>query len=275
MASVEPQLNIMSFNIFNDKGDVVKIIDKIRVQKKQLPDLIFTQEDSSKHPPFGVNYQLFDFNGYGLNRVCVYYNINTVNKSSLKTVKKLSRKSRLKGTFCRNSIIVKYAGYTIANLHLEGGRYFDKEYFTNTDAYLNFKLSLLNDIIEYSPNVILGDFNSIYSDKDKLFNKFLDSQYNYFKWLLKFKSLTSAYMDDIYYLNVVPYEVLQEAGYIYSEPLNADYSITNSRGKTIVDTIWYFGIKKVSSVIINGGAIKNHLFDGISDHNPVYASISK
>lgn len=275
MASVEPKLNIMSFNVFNDKGNIVKIIDKIREQKKLLPDLIFTQEDSSKQSPFGINYELFDFSGYGLNRVCVYYNINTVNKSKLKTVKKLSRKSRLKGTFPRNSIIVKYADYTIANLHLEGGRYFDKEYFTNTDDYLNFKLLLLNDIIEYSPNVILGDFNSVYSDKEALFNQFLNSQYNYFKWLLKFKSLTSCYMDDIYYLNISPYEVLQEAGYNYSEPINADYAITNSRGKTIVDTIWYFGIKKVSSVIINGGSIKNHLFDGISDHNPVYASIGK
>ena len=88
-----------------------------------------------------------------------------------------------RGVSPRNAIIIQDTtfGITIANLHLEGGRFVDLELDdTSFDKYLEIKLGLLKEVLELSPDIILGDFNSVYSNNLTLLNKMYTDQKNYY-----------------------------------------------------------------------------------------------
>lgn len=88
-----------------------------------------------------------------------------------------------RGVSPRNAIIIQDItfGITIANLHLEGGRFVDLELDdTIFDKYLEIKLGLLKEVLELSPDIILGDFNSVYSNNLTLLNKMYTDQKNYY-----------------------------------------------------------------------------------------------
>jgi hypothetical protein len=88
-----------------------------------------------------------------------------------------------RGVLPRNAIIIQDTtfGITIANLHLEGGRFVDLELDdTSFDKYLEIKLGLLKEVLELSPDIILGDFNSVYSNNLTLLNKMYTDQKNYY-----------------------------------------------------------------------------------------------
>jgi len=193
----------------------------------------------------------------------------------------------------RYGIIFSYNGIKIANLHLEGGRYIDLELLdqTKSTVLIDYKISLLQKIIERKPDVICGDFNSVWSSNKKTLERYLDQQYIYFYNILKYQGKLSAeelqtkMLNDqnktiINNWNLKPYKLLCENGYVYAKPDNENSAITNGRGQTIVDTIWY----NPKTVLYSGGYIINIIspdddywqsYNCISDHNPVFAEFTK
>ena len=88
-----------------------------------------------------------------------------------------------RGVEPRNAIIIKdkVFGISIANLHLEGGRFVDLELNDDTfSKYLEIKVGLLKEVLKSSPDIILGDFNSVYCDSEELLNKMYEGQKSYY-----------------------------------------------------------------------------------------------
>lgn len=90
------------------------------------------------------------------------------------------------GAVPRNAIIIedRAFGITIANLHLEGGRFVDTELYDSTfQTYLEIKLDLLNKLLalKQTPDIILGDFNSVYCDDPDLLERMYRAQQTYYK----------------------------------------------------------------------------------------------
>ena len=88
-----------------------------------------------------------------------------------------------RGVSPRNAIIIKdkVFGITIANLHLEGGRFVDLELGDDTfSKYLEIKVGLLKEVLKSSPDIILGDFNSVYCNNLVLLNKMYEGQKSYY-----------------------------------------------------------------------------------------------
>ena len=88
-----------------------------------------------------------------------------------------------RGVSPRNAIIIKdrVFGITIANLHLEGGRFVDLELNDDTfSKYLEIKVGLLKEVLKSSPDIILGDFNSVYCNNLVLLNKMYEGQKSYY-----------------------------------------------------------------------------------------------
>ena len=164
-----------------------------------------------------------------------------------------------RGVVPRNAIIIDDSkfGIRIANLHLEGGRFVDLELDDNTfQIYLDIKLGLLKEVLKSTPDIILGDFNSVYCNDDKMLKKMHDDQFKYYKVyrnneLLKIKKEEnspinpfSLHMRTSYGLNLIkkcahrdsnnknlslehviswnnaPFALLIEHGYEYVEPIN-------------------------------------------------------
>jgi len=190
-----------------------------------------------------------------------------------------------KGVVPRNAIIIKdnEFGINIANLHLEGGRFVDLELDNDKfQIYLDIKVGLLKEVLklppELSPDIILGDFNSVYCNDEILLKKMYDDQFAYYKNLkikqVESRSLNpfSEHMRDIYDLNLIkkcphrnsnnkilslehviswnnePFALLIAHGYKYIEPNNIKVSAprtdsnvinpTSSRGKNVIDHVW-------------------------------------
>lgn len=89
------------------------------------------------------------------------------------------------GAVPRNAIIIedRAFGITIANLHLEGGRFVDTELYDSTfQTYLEIKLDLLNKLLalKQTPDIILGDFNSVYCEDGVLLEGMYRAQQAYY-----------------------------------------------------------------------------------------------
>ena len=165
-----------------------------------------------------------------------------------------------RGVSPRNAIIIKdkVFGISIANLHLEGGRFVDLELNDDTfSKYLEIKVGVLKEVLKSSPDIILGDFNSVYCNNLVLLNKMYEGQKSYYdnkrnsdlkyikdeeegyslnsfrrhietsyglKLLKKCPHRTSdnrvLSLENIKSWNSVPFALLQEAGYTYIEPGN-------------------------------------------------------
>jgi len=94
----------------------------------------------------------------------------------------------LKGAIQRNAIFIedKKFGIKIANVHLEGGRFIDLELDDTTfQTYLDTKLALLKELLELElpPDIILGDFNSVYCNDKKLLEQMYNGQKTYYDGL--------------------------------------------------------------------------------------------
>ena len=88
-----------------------------------------------------------------------------------------------RGVSPRNAIIIKdkVFGITIANLHLEGGRFVDLELNDDTfSKYLEIKVGLLKEVLKSSPDIILGDFNSVYCSDSILLRQMYIGQQTYY-----------------------------------------------------------------------------------------------
>lgn len=152
---------------------------------------------------------------------------------------------------------------------MEGGGVCDKYLLYNFDNILDYKLQLLKEVVAENPDIIVGDFNSVYAYSSKCQTLFLEEQCNYFSKLYN-QEVESILRDRVVKWNLSPYQLLVAAGYSYAQPINEEYAITSKKGNSIVDCVWYkkklLRLKKCE--ILN--SIRN-----CSDHNPVRAEFSR
>lgn len=164
-------LNAYSWNGYNTKRDNFIEKFKVLISDKQI-DLLLTQEDQHD---------------------IVYDTSESVKAYSLKEEKDTKRfifnmcistsLQFCKGIVPRNAIIITDTrfGITIANLHLEGGRFVDTELSDATfKIYLDIKLELLRKVLNQRPGIISGDFNSVFCEDPDLLNQMYDDQIAYY-----------------------------------------------------------------------------------------------
>ena len=160
--------------------------------------------------------------------------------------------------------------FNIVSLHLNGGCYFDTTILGNFKQAMDQKLALLELVIENTPDIICGDFNSVYSENKERLRQFLASQAQYFA---TFKELTEDDKEHIQELNCLPYDLLKKHNYSYANPRNDLELVTNGRGKTTVDGFWYNPntVHVQNCFIVDKQGGKNWVSSTCeySDHNPV------
>ena len=256
------KVSVMTFNIFEMKCKYFSEFDKI-VDKK--PDILLTQE----------NGLFIGTENYSLINKCVhvgtYQNKLDINAKA-NFIHCINTPSYLAKSDSRQGVIIEYNDITIANTHLEGGRVVDQVIHTNFDGYMVHKLNILKQLIELNPDIICGDFNSYYDDEyntDSL--PFIHQR----KW---FDSLNGGELTDeqIIEWNRKPYDILRENGYVYAMPMNCDNNITNIRGNTVIDTIWYKP-DKLTPIYCKIMDLRTHEYSHkiipdncVSDHFPVF-----
>jgi hypothetical protein len=264
--------SIFTFNIFERNCPNFKSITKSL--EKYNPDVICTQEDRSYD-------NIGDYKS--INKIkCGTFN-ETVGvyekKNNLTTFIKCISSTPAKNidyASTRSAFIFSYQNLIIANIHLEGGRYVDQELLKNFDKLLSYKIKLLNMLLSsnYKPDIIVGDFNSVYHSKEgEILQKFLEGQYSYFESMKG--ELNEDEKENIKMWNLAPILYMKKMGYEQAIPTNEDKVITNGRGNTIVDFIFYKKDKiefidcEIIDVMKN---IRNYSnSNAISDHNPIFA----
>ena len=254
-------LVVCSFNVYSWNGYKAdrKNFDglfKNLITEKGIELLLTQEDDIDNNDDTSESVKVYTLNGYDGNednssRFSFVSCINSHNEGILPFYR---------GVEPRNAIIItdKVFGISIANLHLEGGRFVDLELDDDTfSKYLEIKVGLLKEVLKSSPDIILGDFNSVYCDNLALLNKMYEGQKSYYdnkrnsdlkyikdeeegyslnsfrrhietsyglKLLKKCPHRTSdnrvLSLENIKSWNSVPFALLQEAGYTYIEPGN-------------------------------------------------------
>jgi len=169
-------LVVCSFNVFTwavwyDYPSTFNMKFKELIKKNNV-ELLLTQEDNIKD---------IDNN----ESVKAYYSLGIEKDSRFSFSSCIKTSPQLKGAVQRNAIIIedKKLGIKIANLHLEGGRLIDLELDDTTfQTYLDTKLTLLKEILELElpPDIILGDFNSVYCNDKTLLKQMYYGQKTYY-----------------------------------------------------------------------------------------------
>jgi len=172
---VDNTLVVCSFNVYiwaawydyphTFKKKFKDLIDKNKVE------LLLTQEDNIKD--------------IDKNESVKAYSIGKEKSSRFNFISCIKTSPLLKGAIQRNAIFIedKEFGIKIANLHLEGGRLIDLELDDTTfQTYLDTKLALLKELLELDlpPDIILGDFNSVYCNDKTLLEQMYNGQKTYY-----------------------------------------------------------------------------------------------
>jgi hypothetical protein len=172
---VDNTLVVCSFNVFTwatwydyphtFEKKFKELIDKNKVE------LLLTQEDNIKD--------------IDKNESVKAYSIGKEKSSRFNFISCIKTSPLLKGAIQRNAIFIedKKFGIKIANLHLEGGRLIDLELDDTTfQTYLDTKLALLKELLELDlpPDIILGDFNSVYCNDKTLLEQMYNGQKTYY-----------------------------------------------------------------------------------------------
>ena len=251
----------ISFVSFNMYGGFCKEFEQ---SPYHMPfcDFLFTQEDDSKHSfllPFKKEC------GTGSEKVGAY-SLEQVESECIIT------ESELEGIPNRHAILIRYDKLIIANLHMEGGRFSDKKLLVLKQSLLNYKLSLLERVLDKEPHIILGDFNSVYCTEPERFELWMSRQFQYFESIYD-RVLMEEELQLIRDWNTKPYDLLKEKGYTYAKPSNEERHMTNGRGSTIIDCIWYKGVQCKETFILPSIEPSDiyALNQCISDHNPIFA----
>lgn len=273
-------IRLLTFNVFGTHcRDFIKFRDII---KPYQPDIICSQETNkpNKHQNTDSGYKLIDSAGHGGEIVGIFNNLSTdIQPENITQITKISTRGSEIGVADRHAILFSNNGIRAANLHLEGGRYSDQTLFTQFDQLLAYKLELLKKVISQQPDIIMGDFNSVYNSNSVKLLEYLEGQYKYFQShvLHQTQPLSKDQRRMVDKWNAAPYELLRQAGYKYSRPDNEAQEITNGRGQSIIDTIWYNPrtVKLIGAPHIIADIIKKgddySAGKCISDHNPVFA----
>ena len=253
------KLVLCSFNVYTWNGykSYPNIFNKIfskLIQDNNVVLLLTQEDDVDDNDDTRESVKAY-FKGDQSERFHFISCINSHNKGTLPFYR---------GVVPRNAIIIKDSvfGISIANLHLEGGRFVDLELDDeNFQKYLNIKLGLLDEVLKLSPDIILGDFNSVYCNDKILLKKMHDEQFTYYSEyrnneLLEIKkeensplNTFSFHMRTAYGLNLIkkcahrdsdnknlslahviswnnePFALLERHGYVYVEPKNITVSI--------------------------------------------------
>ena len=177
-------LVVCSFNVYSWNGYKAdrKNFDglfKNLITEKGIELLLTQEDDIDNNDDTSESVKVYTLNGYDGNednssRFSFVSCINSHNEGILPFYR---------GVSPRNAIIIKdrVFGITIANLHLEGGRFVDLELNDDTfSKYLEIKVGLLKEVLKSSPDIILGDFNSVYCNNLVLLNKMYEGQKSYY-----------------------------------------------------------------------------------------------
>jgi hypothetical protein len=181
-------LNVYTWNGYNTKRD--NFIEKFKklISEKRV-DLLLTQED--QHDIV-----------YDTSESVKAYSLKKEEEGTKRFVFNMCISTSLqfcKGIVPRNAIIIKDTrfGITIANLHLEGGRFVDTELSDATfKIYLDIKLELLRKVLNERPDIISGDFNSVFCEDPELLNQMHDDQIAYYDSYSKKASSSSSEGND-------------------------------------------------------------------------------
>ena len=138
----------------------------------------------------------------------------------------------------RTALIFSHRGLKIANVHLDGGLIVNTLLFSQSEeiikALMFFKLELVLKVIETTqPDIILGDFNSVFITNNKAKKLFLDSENEKVNKKRQEKGLNLLDLNIIKQWNCELEDLLAANEYVYAEPSNAN------EFKYIVDGIWY------------------------------------
>jgi exonuclease III len=264
-------LKIMTFNVFNHECNAQCKTAGAMIDKSEC-DIVCTQEEpeSAKDTE---HYTRLKACGVRTEMVGVYYKKNVESAPEfvecIETIPTYGTR--------RYAILFKYKGILIANLHLEGGRYTDEKLCKGDETEMNkvheYKMELLRKVIDKNPDIIMGDFNSVYSSNEEQLQQFLKGQSTYFNDKCKDKVSD----DFIRKWNVGPFEELQKT-YTYANPTNELETYTSALGKSIVDTIWYktdpnkFTFME-SRIVPSMDPYFQSNYCFYSDHNPVVLTI--
>jgi hypothetical protein len=173
VGGIGDKLVLCSFNVYSWEGYKSYPITFDKEFKKLITEknvmLLLTQEDTIKD-----NDTYESVKAYSNNIESSRYSFITCINTSLQFYK---------GVVPRNAIIIEDTVFhiRIANLHLEGGRFVDLELDDNTfQTYLEIKLALLKEVLKMSPDIILGDFNSVYCNDSILLEQMHTAQQTYY-----------------------------------------------------------------------------------------------
>jgi hypothetical protein len=173
------KLVLCSFNVYAWNGYRIgrkNFDDKFaKLIKEKDIELLLTQEDEiSNNDDTSESVKAYLLNTIHSNRFSFSKCINSHNEGMLPFYR---------GVSPRNAIIIQDTefGISIANLHLDGGRFIDLELDdTSFHKYLDIKLGLLKEVLKMSPDIIAGDFNSIYCTDADLLEKMYTVQKLYY-----------------------------------------------------------------------------------------------
>jgi ankyrin repeat protein len=256
---VSDSFTVISWNMYHGK------CSNIREIKDILPynDIIATQENHSSILPFDSI-----TNGSQTEQVAMY------SASAMSSTIKLSSEAKrtelgLESVPIRYAIMTSLKGITVGNIHMEGGRFTDLQFIKGDSTLQSYKLSLLEELTNQMPDILVGDFNSPYSEHTDIQRAFEHHQLDYFAKIAG-DTLTVDQTERIYEWIRAPFRLLKEKGYTYASPRN-QFEISNHLGKSIVDGIWY-NAKKMECIDSYILPLPYNAVFCISDHNPVIAS---
>lgn len=275
------KINIVTYNVYmyecNRKWNLLDFMMEDGELKKEYNDVIIcTQEDTKSFDIISNKFKRIKVCGKLTEKEAVYTTESNFNNVIFDKCIEINGKPAISNT--RSAIIFSSQGIKIANLHLEGGRFFDMNFYADKfDILNNYKLQLINAVVEEKPDIILGDFNSVYSNNENRLKEFIDKQQNYYRNSKPtvYEPQSDLYNQRVIDLNISPYNILVNNGYTYAIPSNEDGMITNGRGNSIIDCIWYKKDKlfmefcKIEPVLQQSD--QYNVNNCISDHNPVHA----
>jgi len=265
LPSIGKKISVATFNIYN--GRCNHFADSSTILNKLKLDVVCTQEDNDVIKNIG-KYKKVMSCGSGYEIVGIY----SPTPKQISNINCIDTQPPLKGIPKRYAIVFDQHGITIANLHLEGGRFTDQHLFTYFNQLLDYKMDLLHKVVNSKPDIILGDFNSVFSTQETRISQFIQQQIEWYQSIYN-KELTKDEKQLVMDWNMKPFQYLLHHGYVYATPSNEMTDITNGRGNSIIDCIFYNPQKlnMVSSQIIPIIDSQNNYNNNIciSDHNPV------
>jgi len=240
-------------------------------------DILCTQEDLPLDGLNGEYKPMINCGGTKAERVQMYVKKDIAENYNANAVC-ISHKETKKNDFPERFAIIttltlpNTQKFTVCTMHLEGGRFSDTKLLSHFPEIMKHKLGLLDKVINADPDIICGDFNSVYSDDSVLLDPFLTGQHKYFHGKV-YQNKKTIDMALIRQLNLAPYQKLKAKGYLYASPENEKVLVTNGRGLSNIDGFWYkpqtTSINSCMIVDKGGGKGFDETTCTFSDHNPV------